>query len=77
MLRSILVAAGTIAVIVAEKAPHVAHAHTQTRVIVGVVFALPFVVAVVLLQRRAEKAKTAAAPAQRAGYPFGMPGRRG
>lgn len=77
MLRIILIAAGTAAVVAAEKAHEVAHAPVHIRIVVGAVFALPFLLAALGLEVRAGKAKAAASAAERPVYSFRQPGRRG
>lgn len=77
MLRAILIACGTLVVIAVEKLPSVEAYALRVRVIDGIVFALPFLVAVLWLQlRAAAKERAAAVPARRPAY-FGTPGRRG
>lgn len=77
MLRLILIAAGTLVVTAVEKLPSVEAYALKVRVIDGIVFALPFLAAVLWLQfRAAAKSKAAAAPPARPAY-FGSQGRRG
>lgn len=73
MLRAVIIAAGTVMVIMDERAPAVAHAPDRVKIITGLVFGLPCLLLVMLITRlanRAEKAKTAAST-QRPVYPFG------
>jgi hypothetical protein len=76
MLRIILVAAGTVMVTVAEKTPSVAHGPEHVKVLVGIAFALPCLLALLAahLVSRAAAARAAAAP--QSGYAFGQRTRR-
>jgi hypothetical protein len=90
LIRGILAAAGTAAVVVAERslggahARVVAHGHVMARpdgdvrLIVGVVFALPFLALIAWATARESRAKAKAAqPVRRASYAsFGQQGRR-
>lgn len=80
MLKMIIVAAGAIAVIAAEKIPHVLRAPMHARIETGIVLALPFaalLILVIWLEARKAKAKAAAGPARRPSYSFTSPqGRR-
>lgn len=73
MLSLIPVIAGTLVVTAVEKIPAIAHAHTKEQIGVGLVFALPFLVAALLLEKHKNAGKKPAQkPAQRpSGYPFG------
>ena len=62
MLRGILAVAMAAAVIAAEKTPAVLHATDRTRIVTGVLFAVPFLLVIWLLGRLAKARAAASAP---------------
>ena len=78
MLKLIIIGGGVAVVTVAEKALIAAHVPEGNRVIVGLAFAAPFLVALLVLRLLANSKATAAPAPQRPRYPFGaQPGRKG
>lgn len=71
MLRTVFLVAALAAAGIAERAPDVAHAHPGTRVVVGIVFAVPFLAVAAVMQYRKREKKQAAQPT-RPSYQFSM-----
>lgn len=70
----IIVAVGAAVVIWVEKSQMAQHAHTVPMVVVGLVFAAPFLIALLILRAVRDRGTPKSPPARRpGGYRFGGP----